>query len=237
MRTAILCGGKGTRLGTLGETTPKPLLPVGGRPLVWHIMEIYGSYGFSDFVLCLGHLKGRFEDYFASAADELGDWRVDLADTGPDTPTGGRLLKVADRLRNGDFFATYGDGVADVDVRRLLEFHQSHGRIATLVSVRPRLGFGLVEFGEGGRVTGFDEKPLLEGWVNGGFFVFKPGIFDYLEEDSVLEREPFERLAADGELMAYPHQGFWSCMDTYKDNLELNEIWASGRAPWKVESG
>jgi glucose-1-phosphate cytidylyltransferase len=194
-------------------------------------MKIYEAYGHRDFVLCLGHLQEQFHAYFEGATPA--DWDVALADTGRDTPTGGRILRMADRI-GSDFFATYGDGVADVDLDRLLAFHRSHGRVATVTIVRPRGNFGIARVDDDGRVLGFEEKPIMEDWVNGGFFVFRPEIFDYLSEDSVLERDPFESLVAEGEIMAYRHTGFWSCMDTYKDNLLLNEIWSSGQAPWRI---
>jgi glucose-1-phosphate cytidylyltransferase len=231
MQTVILCGGKGTRLGPQGERDPKPLLPVGGKPILWHIMKIYATYGHTDFVLCTGHLAERFRAY-AETLEE--PWTVSPVDTGLDTPTGGRIRRVAAQVESDTFFATYGDGVADIDFDALLAFHRAHGRIATVTAVRPSVSFGLMRIGEGGRVEAFDEKPVLPDWVNGGFFVFGRDVFDYLDVDSVLEREPFEQLAAAGELMAFRHGGFWSCMDTYKDNLELNERWAAGQAPWKT---
>ncbi len=234
MRTAILCGGKGTRLGPALADVPKPLLAVGDHPILWHIMKIYERYGHRDFVLCIGHLRERFEEYFADPPASLAGVRVELADTGADTPTGGRLKLVEERIGGDEFLATYGDGVADIDLDRLLAFHREHGRAATITVVRPRTSFGVVRLRGDGQVAAFEEKPVMPDWVNGGFFVFTRRVFDYLDEGSVLEREPFERLAADGELMAYRHEGFWECMDTYKDNLDLNEAWESGRAAWKV---
>lgn len=233
MKTVVLCGGKGTRLGKLGESEPKPLLRVGEHPILWHILKLYASFGHGDFVLCLGHLQDRFH---AWAAELEEPWRLELLDTGLDTPTGGRILRAREAVGPEAFFATYGDGVADVDLAELVRFHRAHGRVATVTAVRPIGAFGIMHLNGDGRVTAFEEKPPLRDWVNGGFFVFGPAIFDYLEPSSVLEREPFERLAAEGQLMAYEHDGFWSCMDTYKDNLELNERWASGAAPWKVWS-
>lgn len=230
MKTVVLCGGKGTRLGELGERDPKPLLPVGDQPILWHILKIYEAHGHSDFVLCLGHLKERFAEW-AAALDE--QWHVELLDTGLDTPTGGRILAARDFVGD-EFFATYGDGVADLDLGALIEFHRAHGRVATVTAVRPRGTFGIMHLDGDGRVTAFEEKPPLRDWVNGGFFVFRREVFEYLEPSSVLEREPLERLARDGELMAYEHHGFWSCMDTYKDNLELNELWLAGAAPWRM---
>jgi glucose-1-phosphate cytidylyltransferase len=233
VKTVVLCGGKGTRLGALGERDPKPLLQVGEQPILWHIMKIYEHFGHRDFVLCLGHLKDRFEQW---AAETNEPWAVTPLDTGLETPTGGRILRARGAVHGDDFFATYGDGVADVDLDALLRFHRGHGRIATVTAVRPVGTFGIMHVDDAGAVTAFEEKPVLRDWVNGGFFVFKRAIFDYLEEDSVLEREPFERLAAEGQLMAHPHDGFWSCMDTYKDNLMLNELWLGGDAPWKTWS-
>lgn len=230
MKTVVLCGGKGTRLGALGERDPKPLLRVGDEPILWHILKIYESFGHRDFVLCLGHLKERFEEWSAGLDEP---WDVTLLDTGLETPTGGRILAARSAIGRDQFFATYGDGVADVDVAALLHFHRSHGKIATVTAVRPQGSFGIMHVA-GGQVTAFEEKPVMRDWVNGGFFVFGPEIFDYLEPGSVLEREPFEHLAADGQLMAYEHPGFWACMDTYKDNVALNEAWASGAAPWSI---
>ena len=234
MRTAILCGGKGTRLGGWGGGLPKPLLPVGDRPLLWHLMQIYAAQGHADFVLCLGHEQQQFVDYFAGAPAGSEGWRVDLVDTGTETQTGGRISRIADRIDGDRFFATYGDGLADIALDRLLAYHRSHGRVATLTAVRPHVNFGVARLDDDGRVLRFDEKPLMQEWVNGGFFVFERRVFDYLDEGSTLEREPLERLAAEGELMADRHEGFWSCLDTYKDHLVLNERWENGAAPWRI---
>jgi glucose-1-phosphate cytidylyltransferase len=231
MDTVILCGGKGTRLGHLAEQVPKPLVEVGDEPILWHIMKLYESFGHRRFILCLGHLAHKFGEYVAGSDFDLD---VELVDTGQDTPTGGRVKRIADTVRGERFFATYGDGLADIDLDALLAFHRAHGRIATLTSVRPYGNFGILHADGNGRVTAFEEKPRMTQWVNGGFFVFERAIFDYLDEQSVLEREPLERLAAEGELMAYPHAGFWACMDTYKDNIYLNERWETGMAEWKI---
>jgi glucose-1-phosphate cytidylyltransferase len=231
----ILCGGRGTRLRRFTEDIPKVLVEVGGRPILWHIMKGYEAAGFSRFVLAAGYLKEKVQDYFATPAGEGGPsdgWLVDVVDTGQDTNTGGRILALRDRLTTPEFFVTYGDGVADIDHQRLLDFHRAHGRLATVTVVRPTLPFGMLEVGADSRVTSFVEKPRAQQWINGGFFVFSQGVFDYLEPDAVLEAEPMKRLAADGELVAHQHEGFWDCMDTYKDNLELNAAWASGEAPW-----
>ena len=230
--TVILCGGRGTRLREYTEGLPKVLVEVGGRPILWHIMKSYGWQGYTRFLLALGYRAEQVRDYFTSTgiADNEG-WSVDYSDTGADTNTGGRIHQLRGQLRE-PFFATYGDGLADLDLGRLLEFHRAHGRLATLTVVRPQLAFGLVDLDADDRVQTFREKPRLDHWINGGFFVFEPGVFEYLEPDSILEAEPMQRLAADGELVAYRHEGFWACMDTYKDNLWLNEAWESGAAPW-----
>jgi glucose-1-phosphate cytidylyltransferase len=227
----ILCGGRGTRLQEHTHAIPKALVEIGGRPILWHVMQLYASHGFGDFVLCTGYLGDQVRD-FARAQAPAGA-RVRCIDTGLDTPTGGRIALVADAL--GDTFcATYADGVADLDLRALLRFHADHGALATMTVVRPALPFGVTELDGNGRVTGFQEKPRSAQWVNGGFFCFQPGVLARLREDSVLEREPLESLAAEGELRAYRHEGFWDCMDTYKDAILLNDLWASGAAPWKA---
>ncbi len=254
MQTVILCGGRGTRLREYTEAIPKVLVEVGGRPILWHIMKGYAHSGFDDFVLALGYLGDRIKEYFLdyhgwrggdfrlelgspNPPELLGDreeWSIVFADTGLETNTGGRLKKVQRYLRGGTFFATYGDGVSDVDHGRLLAFHRAHKRIATVTVVRPRLTFGVLQLDGDDRVTRFSEKPQLDSWINGGFFVFDERVFDYLNDNSVLEREPMERLAQDGQLMAYRHEGFWACMDTYKDNVDLNNAWAGGTAAWRT---
>jgi len=238
MQVVILCGGKGTRLGEQSKWLPKPLMKIGGRPILWHIMKIYAHFGHRDFILCLGYLGNKIKEYFnlkkLPVVEE--DWNVIFADTGKETNTGGRIKRIEQYINREEFFVTYGDGVARIDLDELFKFHSSHGRIATVTAVRPRVTFGLMEVDDQGKVQGFKEKPVLEQWINGGFFVFRRDVFRYLDENSVLEKEPLEQLAADGELMAYRHTDFWMCMDTYKDNMELNEIWSSGKAPWKVWS-
>lgn len=231
----ILCGGRGTRLQEHTHSIPKPLVEVGGRPILWHVMQIYACQGFRRFVLCLGY-KGELIEEFVQESD--GDWprgtEVICADTGEETQTGGRIKRVAEHVQGSTFCATYSDGVADVDLRDLLAFHTGHRALATMTVVRPTLQFGVTELDGDGRVVGFQEKPRAERWINGGFFCFEPAALDYLTESSVLEREPLEGLAADDQLRAFRHTGFWDCMDTYKDTLVLNDLWASGSPPWKV---
>lgn len=230
---AILCGGRGTRLREHTEAIPKPLVEIGGKPILWHVVRLYAAHGLRRFVLCTGY-KGELIERFAAAEPWPAGVEVVCVDTGLDTPTGGRLAAVADRLDGETFCATYADGVADVDLRALLAFHRAHGGLATLTVVRPELQFGVAELNGDGRVRGFVEKPRAQQWVNGGFFCFEPGVLDLLSPDSVLEREPLERLAAAGQLHAFRHEHFWDCMDTYKDAVLLEDLWERGEAPWKV---
>ncbi len=231
----ILCGGRGTRLREQTETIPKPLVEIGGRPILWHVIRIYAEQGFERFVLCTGH-KGELIQAFVENDGLPQGLEVDCMPTGEETPTGGRIARVADRLRGECFCVTYADGVADIDLAELLEFHRSHGALATMTVVQPELQFGVAELNGDGHVRGFTEKPRYDGWVNGGFFCFEPEALDYIGPDSVLERDSLERLTADGQLRAFRHRGFWDCMDTYKDAVLLNDLWAEGRAPWKVWS-
>jgi glucose-1-phosphate cytidylyltransferase len=228
----ILCGGRGTRLREATQTIPKPLVEIGGRPILWHVIRIYAHQGFHRFVLCLGH-KGELIEEFVRNNGLPEGLTIECVPTGEETPTGGRIARVRERLGDDRFCATYADGVADIDLGALLAFHKRHGALATMTVVQPRLQYGVARLGGDGVVEGFEEKPQFEGWINGGFFCFENGVLDYLEEDSTLEREPLERLAADGQLRAYRHTGFWDCMDTYKDAILLNDLWAAGRAPWK----
>ncbi|HEU4657999.1 MAG TPA: sugar phosphate nucleotidyltransferase [Capillimicrobium sp.] len=239
MDVVILCGGRGTRLQERTAEIPKPLVEIGGRPILAHVMRLYAEQGFSRFLLATGykgHLIERFVDDHARA--ELGpDVEVRCVDTGLDTPTGGRVARLAPHLAGDRFCATYADGLADVDLQALIRFHDDHGDLATMTVVRPELQFGVTRLddpADDGLVTGFHEKPRSEHWINGGFFVFERGVLDYLDDDSVLEREPLERLAADRRLHAFRHDGFWECMDTYKDAVALNDLWASGNAPWRA---
>ena len=228
----ILCGGRGTRLREETQTIPKPLVEIGGRPILWHVIRIYAHQGFHRFVLCLGH-KGELIEEFVRNDGLPEGLTIECVQTGEETPTGGRIARVRDRLGGPRFCATYADGVADIDLGELLDFHRGHGALATMTVVRPRLQFGVARLNGEDVVEGFEEKPRFDGWINGGFFCFEHGALDYIHEDSILEREPLERLAADGQLHAYRHTGFWDCMDTYKDAVLLNDLWAKGQAPWK----
>lgn len=228
----ILCGGRGTRLRERTESVPKALVEIGGRPILWHVVRIYAAQGFSRFLLATGYM-GEAVAEFAAAERWPEGVRVECLDTGLDTATGGRVRAVAEQLGDEPFCVTYADGVADVDLGALLEFHREHGALATVTVVRPDLQWGVAEL-RGDEVTGFVEKPRSEHWINGGFLCFEPGVLDYLDADNVLEREPLSRLAADGELRAFRHEGFWDCMDTYKDAVVLNDLWTAGRAPWRI---
>jgi glucose-1-phosphate cytidylyltransferase len=254
MKVVILAGGLGSRLQEETSVKPKPMVEIGGQPILWHIMKRYAAYGLKEFVIALGYKGEVIKDYFlgyhhrsSSLTVRLDtgevtvrdgdheDWLVHLLDTGPNTMTGGRVKRVAHYLGDETFALTYGDGVADIDIERLLAFHRSHGRLATVCSVRPPARFGGISF-NGDLVAHFTEKPQIgEGWINGGFFVLEPEVANYIEgDDTVFEREPMERLAAEGQLVAYRHDGFWQCMDTVRDLQLLQSLWASGKAPWKV---
>jgi glucose-1-phosphate cytidylyltransferase len=228
----ILCGGRGTRLREATQTIPKPLVEIGGRPILWHVIRIYAHQGFHRFVLCLGH-KGELIEAFVRNDGLPEGLTIECVQTGEETPTGGRITRVRDRVGDGRFCATYADGVADIDLAALLDFHERHGALATMTVVQPQLQYGVARLNGEGVVEGFEEKPQFDGWINGGFFIFENGVLGYLKDNSTLEREPLERLAADGQLRAYRHTGFWDCMDTYKDAVLLNDLWAAGRAPWK----
>lgn len=254
MKTAILAGGFGTRLGSTTEKIPKPMVEIGGRPILWHIMRHYAHFGFEDFVIALGYrgevLKKYFVDYCRLSGDldlsfrtglvqreggERPSWSLQLVETGLPTMTGGRVKRLAPRLGRETFFLTWGDQVADIDLADLLAFHRAHGRLATVTVVRPPARFGHLEL-DGDEVTLFTEKPqAAEGWINGAFFVLEPGVFDYIEGDETqFEKEPMENLARDRQLMAYRHEGFWQCMDTPRDRRLLQELWRSGDPPWKI---
>jgi glucose-1-phosphate cytidylyltransferase len=230
---AILCGGRGTRLQERTQSIPKALVEIGGRPIVWHVLQIYIAQGFERFLLLTGY---RGEQIEAFAAAERWPERVEVrcVATGADTPTGGRLRRAAPELSGSTFCATYADGVADIDLAALLAYHSGHRAAATMTVVRPRLQFGIAELNGDGVVRRFVEKPRSEHWVNGGFFCFERAVLDSIGPDSVLERDSLERLVAAGDLMAYRHEGFWDCLDTYKDAIELNDLWSAGSAPWKL---
>jgi glucose-1-phosphate cytidylyltransferase len=230
----ILCGGRGTRLQESASEVPKPLVEIGGRPIVWHVIRLYAAQGFERFVLAGGH-RGELIERFLGGERWPARVRVELLDTGDDTDTGGRVLLAAAHLpEEPRLCVTYADGLADIDLGALLAFHGGHGSSATLTVVRPRLQFGVAELDGRNRVIGFTEKPRSEHWINGGFFCFERAFLSALEADSVLEREPLERVARAGELRAYRHEGFWQCMDTHKDVLALNDLWSSGAAPWRL---
>jgi len=233
MKTVLFCGGLGTRIRDYSENIPKPMIPVGDKPILWHVIGIYAAQGFERFLLATGYL-GEMVEEFVAAEGWPGDVEVECVDTGLDTPTGGRIARLGERLAGDTFCATYADGVADVDLDALLESHGKSGALATVTVVQPHLQWGVAEIGADNRIEGFVEKPRSEHWINGGFFCFAPGALDYIGEESVLEREPLERLAADGQLSAHRHEGFWDCMDTYKDAVDLTDLWVSGRAPWRA---
>jgi glucose-1-phosphate cytidylyltransferase len=229
----VLCGGRGTRLQEHTQSIPKPMVEIGGRPIVWHVLQIYLAQGFRHFLLLTGYLGEQVARFVATEAWPA-DAEIRCLPTGEDTPTGGRLHYAADALGKRTFCLAYGDGVADIDLDALLAAHAGHGATATMTVVQPRLPFGVAHLNGGGVVRGFTEKPRSEQWINGGFFCFEPAVFDVLGPDSVLERAPLEELATAGGLRAFRHEGFWDCMDTYKDAVALNDLWATGAAPWKL---
>lgn len=230
---AILCGGRGTRIARGDEDAPKPLVTVGDRPILWHVMALYAAQGFRDFILLTGWRSQDVEDAVAEF-DEVarGDWQATCIATGEDTPTGGRVAAAGERLRGGTFGLTYADGLADIDLQAELAFHRGHGGLATIAVTRPCSPWGEAQLTDGDRIRGFVEKPQLENWINGGFMWFEEGALDFISADDVLERRPLENLAAAGELFAFRHQGFWDCMDTFKDAIELNRLCAAGNPPW-----
>ena len=255
MKVGILAGGFGTRLAEETEVRPKPMIEIGGNPILWHIMKLYDVYGHTDFVVALGYKGEYIKRYmvdFSSLSGNLSvstlsgtvrcqtgeqtpDWQLELIDTGGQTNTGGRIKRLQPYMGNETFMLTWGDGVSDINLDKLLDFHRSHGKLVTLTAVRPPARFGALEISDG-RIEQFTEKPQIgEGWINGAFFVCEPGVFDYIEGDATLfEKEPLEALAKDGQLMAYQHTGFWQCMDTLRDKYLLNSLWDSGQAPWKT---
>lgn len=254
MKAVILAGGLGTRISEESHLKPKPMIEVGGKPIIWHIMKIYSAHGIYDFIICLGHkgyiVKEYFANYFLHMSDVTFDmannkmevhqnsaepWRVTLVDTGEDTMTGGRLKRAKSYLDDEDFCFTYGDGVADVDIGKLVAFHKGQNSLATLTATQPPGRFGALNLNHN-KIASFQEKPQGDGgWINGGFFVLSPKVIDYVDEDATIwEREPMERLAEEGQLSAYMHHGFWQPMDTLRDKNHLEQLWATGKAPWKV---
>jgi glucose-1-phosphate cytidylyltransferase len=256
MKVAILAGGRGSRLAEETAVKPKPMVEIGNRPILWHIMKIYNHFGYSDFIIALGYkgevIKKYMVDYCSlstnltvdigagtvqSHDDNRPDWRVELIDTGIPTQTGGRIKRLQPYVGDEPFMLTWGDGVADIDIDALIDFHQAHGKLATMTIVRPPARYGHIEMNDRtGQVHRFTEKPQLgEGWINGAFFVLEPEVFDYIDgDDTVWEHEPLEGLARDGELMAYRHESFWQCMDTLREKVILENFWSSGEAPWKL---
>jgi len=257
MKVVVLCGGVGTRLREETEFRPKPMVEVGGRPILWHVMKLYAHHGFREFVLCLGYRGNVIKEYFLNYEAMSNDFSiclgeksqiryhgqhteqgftVTLADTGLESMTGGRIQRIRKYIDGDTFLLTYGDGVSDVNIRRLVEFHRNHGKIATVTTVPPVSRFGMVALAtDHDRVQSFNEKPKTDGWVSAGFFALNRGVFDYLgSDDCIFEREPLERLAAAGELMAYRHDGFFYAMDTFREYQHLNEMWSRGDAPWRV---
>lgn len=255
MKVVILAGGFGTRLSEETETKPKPMVDIGGKPILWHIMKIYSHYGFNDFIICLGYkgyiIKEYFLNYFVHMSDitvNLSDgsteihntysdpWKVTLVDTGLNTMTGGRIKRVKEYLNNETFMLTYGDGVGDIDIKELINYHNKNRKYATLTAVQPLGRFGSIEMKNNGLVDNFVEKPAGDGnWINGGFFVLEPQIFSYISGDETFwEREPLEQLAIDKQLVAYRHHGFWKPMDTLRDKRKLEDLWNNGDAPWKI---
>jgi len=255
MKVVLLAGGLGTRLSEETDIKPKPMVEIGGKPILWHIMKLYSHYGFSDFIVCLGYkgyvIKEYFANYFLHMADVTFDmstntmtvhqkhaepWKVTLVDTGAATMTGGRIKRVKEYVGNETFMVTYGDGLSDQDLKGLLEYHKKHGRIGTMTTVQPSGRFGSVAIEDDNRISAFIEKPRGDGaWINAGFFVFEPEIFDYIEGDStIFERQPLENLSKNGQLSAFKHNGFWKPMDTLREKNEFEELWQGGKAPWQV---
>jgi glucose-1-phosphate cytidylyltransferase len=254
VKAVILAGGFGTRLREETEYRPKPMVEIGERPILWHIMKNLSTQSLNEFVICIGYKGDYIKDFFLNYESRVNDltvtlggggasvrhsksteedWKVTLVNTGLSTMTGGRIFRVRDHVGAERFLCTYGDGLADIDLPSLIDFHVSHKKIATVTSVRPTSRFGAIEIDSDNQVMKFSEKPKAEQWINGGFFVFEKGIFDYLDAECVLEKEPLENLARDNQLMAYHHNGFWQPMDTYRESQELNELWSTGKAPWR----
>lgn len=255
MKVVLLAGGFGSRISEESHLKPKPMIEIGEKPILWHIMKYYSQFGFCEFVICLGYkqyvVKEFFADYFLHTSDVTFDlannkmevhnnyaepWKVTLVDTGLNTMTGGRIKRIQPFIGDEPFMLTYGDGVSDVDLKELAAFHQAHGKIATIMAVNVGQRFGVLDIRQGGQIQSFREKNDSDGaWINGGFMVMSPRVFDYIEGDrTVFEKDPLERLAKDGQLMAYQHHGFWKCMDTQRDKMQLEALWQEGNAPWKI---
>ena len=233
MKTVILCGGKGTRLRELTEEIPKPLVEIGGKPILWHLMKIYSHYGFNDFILCLGYKGELIKEYFSRNNKE--NWKITFVDTGEEANKAERIKKVQKYIKDDNFFVSYGDDVCDVNVKKVLDLHLKKNKVVTLTAVNLLSPFGVMEVNDNDEVTEFKEKPKLDYWMNGGYFVFNKKIFNYLKEGYDLEKEAFEELAKEKQIAAFKHHGFWKSMNTFKDVVELNELWEKGDAPWKVD--
>ncbi len=255
-QVVILCGGQGTRLRERTEELPKPMVEIGGMPILWHIMKSYSHYGFREFILCLGYKADKIKEFFlnfrewhkgdftlewgsqverlrAQSPEHTEDWKITFAETGSETNTGGRVKRIEKYIHDSPFFLTYGDGLANINFQEQMKHHKKHKRCATLTCVQPKSQYGIVEMNEQNVILRYLEKPKMKQWVNGGFFVFNKEIFKYICENEILEREPLERLEQKRELVAYPFHEFWACMDTYKDTQQLNDLWNRGEAPWK----
>lgn len=230
---AILCGGRGTRLREQTHSIPKALVEIGGKPILWHVIRIYASQGFRRFFLLTGY-KGEMIADFVAAESWAEPVEIECVETGEETETGGRVARAAEQLGGGTFCLTYADGVADIDLDALVAFHRDQGSLATMTVVRPYSQWGIALIDQGERISGFEEKPRLDYWINGGFLCLEPGFLAHLGAESVLEREPLSSVADAGQLAAFRHNGFWECMDTYKDAIELNDLWKSGEAPWRI---
>lgn len=256
MKVVLLAGGFGTRISEESHLRPKPMIEIGDKPIIWHIMKLFSHYGFNDFVICAGYkqniIKEWFANYYLHNSDITFDfsnggemivhnnvaepWRVTVVDTGLNTMTGGRIKRVADYIGDEPFFMTYGDGVSNVNIGELLKYHKSHGKLATVTAIHPDSRFGVMDIDKNGCIRAFREKSELDaGWINGGFMVLEPKVIDYIADDSIMfERQPLESIAAEGQLMSYKHDGFWQCMDTLRDKEKLDGMWESENAPWKV---
>lgn len=260
MKAIILAGGFGTRISEESHLKPKPMIEIGGMPIIWHIMKLYSYYGVNDFIICAGYkqyvIKEYFSDYFLHKSDITYDfttgnrditihnnmaepWKVTVVDTGLNTMTGGRMKRIKKYLDNDSFMITYGDGVSNVNINKLIEYHKSHGKLMTITGVQPEGRFGVIDFNENGGIQAFREKSKEDsGWINGGFMICSPIVLNYIKDDTVmLEREPMEQLALEGQLMCYKHHGFWQCMDTLRDKEKLEKLWSENKAPWKIWEG